>query len=139
VSKVKKVSRRAGVRNVAVAKSVKSTRTKTKQRQPSKKVRAKVPRKAPAKAHQKTRKASKVTKARAVPAPAVKFEIKELDPIRKCGPGTSVQILLRVIERRDGNATNHLVFFDKYGWYCDHGRSCAAVAHARKRFPSARQ
>ena len=63
---------------------------------------------------------------------AVRVDIKELDPIRKCGPGTSVQVLLRVIERVEGKATNHLVFFDKHGWYCDHGRGCPAVAHARK-------
>jgi hypothetical protein len=138
VPKVKKVSRRTGVRNVAVAKSVKRTRGKPKRRQPSKAVAKKTSKKAPKKAP-KVRKASKVKKAPVSSAPAVKFEIKELDPIRKCGPGTSVQILLRVIERRDGGATNHLVFFDKYGWYCDHGRGCPAVAHARKRYPSARQ
>jgi hypothetical protein len=63
---------------------------------------------------------------------ASKVEVRELDPIRKCGPGTSVRVLLRVIERLDGKSMSHLVFFDKYGWYCEHGRSCPAVAHARK-------
>jgi len=138
VPKVKKVSTRAGVRNVAVAKSVKRTRSKPKQRQSPKAVPKKISRKAPRIAP-KSRKAQKGGKAPVKSAPAAKFEIKELDPIRKCGPGTSVQILLRVIERRDGEATNHLVFFDKYGWYCDHGRGCPAVAHARKRYPSARR
>ena len=60
------------------------------------------------------------------------FEVRQLDPVRKCGPGTSVQLLLRVIERADGRATNHLVFFDRHGWYCEHGRTCHAVAFARK-------
>jgi len=34
------------------------------------------------------------------PAPDVIFRISELDPQAKCGPGTSVQFLHRVIERR---------------------------------------
>ena len=74
---------------------------------------------------------SKVAKP-SVRTTTAKVDIKELDPIRKCGPGTSVQVLFRVIERVDGQSTSHLVFFDKHGWYCDHGRACPAVAHARK-------
>jgi hypothetical protein len=58
--------------------------------------------------------------------------IKPLDPIRKCGPGTSVQFLYRVDESVDGRKTAHLVFFDRHGWYCEHGRTCPAVGHAKK-------
>jgi hypothetical protein len=58
--------------------------------------------------------------------------IKPLDPIQKCGPGTSVQFLYRVDESVDGRSTAHLVFFDRHGWYCEHGRTCPAVGHARK-------
>jgi hypothetical protein len=58
--------------------------------------------------------------------------IKPLDPVRKCGPGTSVQFLYRVDESVDGRITAHLVFFDRHGWYCEHGRTCPAVGHAKK-------
>jgi hypothetical protein len=61
------------------------------------------------------------------------FGVEELDPQSKCGPGTSVQRLLRVREKSEkGVVSNHLVFFDKHGWYCEHGRNCAAVPHAMK-------
>ena len=58
--------------------------------------------------------------------------IKPLDPIEKCGPDTSVQFLYRVDESVDGRSTAHLVFFDRHGWYCEHGRTCPAVGHAKK-------
>jgi hypothetical protein len=68
----------------------------------------------------------------AAPKPAVPVvrlvKVKELDPITKCGPGTSVEQLFRVDEELGGHATVHLVFFDKHGWYCVHGPRCAAVA-----------
>ena len=63
---------------------------------------------------------------------ASRVAIKPLDPIRKCGPGTSVQFLYRVDESVDGRNTAHLVFFDRHGWYCEHGRTCPAVGHAKK-------
>ena len=56
----------------------------------------------------------------------------DLDPVRKCGPRTSVERLIRVVEKRDAGVVNHLVFFDRHGWYCEHGRACPAVAPARK-------
>lgn len=60
-------------------------------------------------------------------------KIRALDPQAKCGPGTSVQQLYRVDERTNGKAVaTHLVFFDRHGWYCEHGRSCPAVADVRK-------
>jgi hypothetical protein len=58
--------------------------------------------------------------------------IRELDPQLKCGEGTSVQFLYRVDQTIDGHRTAHLVFFDPHGWYCEHGRTCPAVAHAKK-------
>ena len=64
--------------------------------------------------------------------PVVTVAIKELDPVRKCGPNTSVQFLYRVDESVDGRRTAHLVFFDRHGWYCEHGRTCPAVGHAKK-------
>lgn len=64
--------------------------------------------------------------------PVARYAIKPLDPLRKCGPDTSVQFLYRVDESLDGRTTAHLVFFDRHGWYCEHGRTCPAVAPARK-------
>jgi hypothetical protein len=32
----------------------------------------------------------------------------------------------------DGVTSSHLVFFDRHGWYCEHGRDCPAVAAVRK-------
>ena len=65
-------------------------------------------------------------------SPVVRVAVKPLDPLRKCGPNTSVQFLYRVDEHVDGRSTPHLVFFDRHGWYCEHGRTCPAVGHARK-------
>ena len=67
-----------------------------------------------------------------VAMPVVRVAVRELDPQRKCGEGTSVRFLYRVDETVDGRATAHLVFFDRHGWYCEHGRTCPAVAHAKK-------
>ena len=65
-------------------------------------------------------------------APAPKVSVRELDPQRKCGPGTSVQFLYRVDIVEERASAAHLVFFDRHGWYCEHGRTCPAVAYARK-------
>ena len=67
------------------------------------------------------------------PDSLVRVVISELDPVRKCGPGTSVVCLFRVIEKREGRETRHLVFLDRHGWYCEHGPDCAAVALARRK------
>lgn len=59
--------------------------------------------------------------------------IRALDPQVRCGPGTSVQHLFRVDEQGNGKGvTTHLVFFDRHGWYCEHGRTCPAVEDVRK-------
>lgn len=65
-------------------------------------------------------------------APVVRVHVKPLEPRTKCGAGTSVQYLLRVDETVDGRTTTHMVFFDRHGWYCEHGRNCPAVGHAKK-------
>ena len=59
--------------------------------------------------------------------------IKALDPLRKCGPNTSVMHMFRVDESIGGaHAATHLVFYDRHGWYCVHGRTCQAVEDVRK-------
>lgn len=64
--------------------------------------------------------------------PLVSYRVRVLDPVEKCGPGTSVQQLFRVDESVDGARRAHLVFFDRHGWYCEHGRNCPAVVHAKR-------
>ena len=73
---------------------------------------------------------SRGSRAPAVPDRVVK--IKQLDPYEKCGPSTSVVHLYRVDESLDGLAATHLVFYDRHGWYCEHGRGCRAVEDVRK-------
>ena len=77
----------------------------------------------------------------AVPAKP-ELQIRELDPLRVCGDRTSVVQLFRVDEQLVGGKVAgarqvHLVFNDRHGWYCEHGRSCHAVSavmrHARIR------
>jgi hypothetical protein len=58
--------------------------------------------------------------------------VVDLDPFDKCGRGTTVQRLIRVDEMIDHEREAHLVFLDRHGWYCEHGRTCPAVGHARK-------
>jgi hypothetical protein len=53
--------------------------------------------------------------------------IRAMDPLEMCGKGTSVTELYRVEERVDQTRINHLVFFDRHGWYCEHGKQCGAV------------
>jgi len=70
---------------------------------------------------------------RVKPAPVRKVvRVLDLDPFEKCGRGTSVQRLIRVDEMIDHAREAHLVFFDRHGWYCEHGPTCPAVGHARK-------
>ena len=77
-------------------------------------------------------KARNATKVAVGASDGRRVAIKTLDPVEKCGPGTSVQFLYRVDESVDGRITAHLVFFDRHGWYCEHGRTCPAVGHAKK-------
>jgi hypothetical protein len=70
---------------------------------------------------------------KAKPAPERKvIRILDLDPLEKCGRGTSVQRLIRVDEMIDQAREAHLVFLDRHGWYCEHGKSCPAVDDVRK-------
>ena len=59
------------------------------------------------------------------------FKVRELDPVAKCGAGTSVRRLFRIDEHADGEIRSHLVFLDRHGWYCEHGRDCPAVSQVR--------
>ena len=107
---------------------------------------AKAPRKPVRKrkpAAKRGRKPVKAGKARkpAKPVPAKpeppRFDVRALDP-RRCGPDTSVQLLYRIEETSQERAPKtapsrmHLVFFDRHGWYCEHGRDCPAVPHAQR-------
>jgi hypothetical protein len=105
----------------ASARKARTTRTAAKT---AKSVTTKIVKKA------KTR--ARLSLVRGRPEPTVRVAVKALDPHRKCGPGTSVQALYRVDETVDGRSTPHLVFFDRHGWYCEHGRTCPAVGHAKK-------
>lgn len=69
---------------------------------------------------------------RPAPQPEISYRVRALNPQEKCGPDTSVQQLFRVDESADGALRAHLVFFDRHGWYCEHGRTCPAVAQAQR-------
>lgn len=128
MAKVKKVTGVTGERN----RNGKSARKKTNGTK--KAVRTRSTKKAVgtrSKKQAKARKKGTVKGAKPVKA-VVRVAVKALDPLRKCGLKTTVQFLYRVDEEVDGRSTPHLVFFDRHGWYCEHGRSCPAVGHARK-------
>ena len=150
MAKVKKRTGLTGVRNTGPVKSDNRTVSKAKSKgkgtakgKNTVKVKAKVKDKVKIASTRRARlavvagkggKAGKTGKARKAlpPAPVVRVAVKALDPLRKCGLGTTVQLLYRVDETVDGRSTPHLVFFDRHGWYCEHGRTCPAVGHARK-------
>lgn len=81
-----------------------------------------------------TRKAAKIVAAARSTTPTEVMRIRELDPQAACGQGTTVMQLFRVDDLPFGDDTTHLVFFDRHGWYCAHGRDCPAVAAVRKRY-----
>jgi hypothetical protein len=66
------------------------------------------------------------------PQAARTVRVREMDPLDKCGKGTTVTRLFRVDERLDETTIHHLVFFDRHGWYCEHGKQCTAVSDVRK-------
>lgn len=135
MSKVKRKAASTGVRNVKGNKrlAARAARPKAKAgtgpKPKGKGVRRQAPKRPKPKASSARRATSKVV---AKTAPVARFAIKPLDPLRKCGAGTSVQFLFRVDELLEGRSTPHLVYFDHHGWYCDHGQGCPAVAQARK-------
>jgi hypothetical protein len=59
-------------------------------------------------------------------------KVKALDPLEMCGKGTTVTRLFRVEERLNQARVHHLVFFDRHGWYCEHGKQCSAVKDVQK-------
>ena len=61
-----------------------------------------------------------------------KVRISEKDPARMCGKGTSVERVFRVEEKLEKSRNLHLVFFDRHGWYCEHGAQCQAVSDVKK-------
>jgi len=84
----------------------------------------------PAKGKVGKRRKVKVALERSAPPPT--FRVTALDPQKKCGAGTSVQELFRINEESSNGLRSHLVFLDRHGWYCEHGRECPAVPHAKK-------
>jgi hypothetical protein len=56
-----------------------------------------------------------------------RMKVIELDPEERCGKRTTVVQLFRVEARNEGRIEAHLVFRDRHGLYCDHGRECVAV------------
>ena len=128
MAKVKKPARVTGERNTRKPGKRKTGAGKAAARlagKSSKPAKQAAPKKKTAQ-EQKTASRKKVVEKKTVVA------IKELDPQLKCGPDTSVQFLYRVDELVDGKRTPHLVFYDHHGWYCEHGRTCPAVGHAKK-------
>jgi hypothetical protein len=58
--------------------------------------------------------------------------IRAMDPVEMCGKDTSVRQLYRVEETIDQGRIHHLVFFDRHGWYCEHGKQCSVVKDVQK-------
>jgi len=61
-----------------------------------------------------------------------KVRVRPMDPLEMCGKGTTVTALYRVEEMLDQTKIHHLVFFDRHGWYCEHGKQCSAVGDVQK-------
>jgi hypothetical protein len=135
LGKVKKAGAARGDRKLKGERRPTSKRTAKKRTVRSAKRAGPVAKAAKSRKAAKTGKAAKAAKrVKAMkPAPRIRFVAKELDPLQKCGPSTTVQRLYRIDELVDDEPSRvHLVFFDRHGWYCEHGRDCAAVSHARK-------
>jgi hypothetical protein len=60
------------------------------------------------------------------------IDIEPRNPWLTCGPDTTVKELWRVVEQTGDTTVYHLVFLDRYGWYCEHGRNCPVVAEVRR-------
>jgi hypothetical protein len=137
VAKVKKRAALTGVRNVKAGKTTSRKKTSL-----AREVRAASKAVVPERSGKSAKGAKPAKQGKVVGKPVAKavvadkpvgrIVVRELDPQQKCGEGTSVQFLYRVDHTVDGHRTAHLVFFDPHGWYCEHGRTCPAVAHAKK-------
>jgi hypothetical protein len=135
VPKVKKGTVVTGERNRKGMDGRRKARAKSGTPKPAAKVRTRTAKgrsKAPGTKKGKAIAARQVAKAKGTSKAKSGVAIRPLDPLRKCGPSTSVELLYRVDESVDGRRTSHLVFFDRHGWYCEHGRTCPAVGYARK-------
>lgn len=64
--------------------------------------------------------------------PAELLRIRQLDPRSRCGESTTVMQLFRVDDLPEDAPRVHMVFHDRHGWYCEHGRECPAVAAVRR-------
>jgi hypothetical protein len=132
VAKVKKRAGLTGVRNVKAGKAATREKAPTVRKGRSVAGMAAQSKSAKPAKSAKPVKPGKLVKPVAADKPVGRVVVRELDPQQKCGEGTSVQFLYRVDHTVDGHRTAHLVFFDPHGWYCEHGRTCPAVAHAKK-------
>jgi hypothetical protein len=129
VAKVKKRAGLTGVRNAKPGKPAKGKKIAPARKGPPPVKAAKAAR---GEKPGKPERAAKSGKRPVADEPVGRVVVRELDPQQKCGEGTSVQFLYRVDHTVDGHRTAHLVFYDPHGWYCEHGRTCPAVAHAKK-------
>lgn len=123
-------------RQTRVPRVVKSARKAAKKlpKKPARKPLTRASKKLPKKPARKGATKAVQQAARKSPPPP-RFEAHALDPLRKCGAATSVQLLYRVDELSESRSlrAHHLVFFDRHGWYCDeHGRTCPALTHAQQ-------
>jgi len=133
---VERTGKADGKRRVTVAKpaskarrAAEPVRTKARLAKPTKPTRRAIAK--PVRGGAKDGVARKGTKVLAPAKP--ELQIRELDPLRVCGERTSVVQLFRVDEQLvEGKVAGarqvHLVFNDRHGWYCEHGRSCHAVS-----------
>lgn len=64
--------------------------------------------------------------------PAELLRVRSLDPRSRCGESTTVMQLFRVDDLPEDAPRVHMVFHDRHGWYCEHGRECPAVAAVRR-------
>lgn len=84
-----------------------------------------------AKRHAKAKKARPDIQASVKPE-VPRYSAEPLNPWLICGPDTTVTELWKVRERSGAATIFHLIYLDRYGWYCEHGRNCAAVPAARR-------
>jgi hypothetical protein len=78
------------------------------------------------------RRLKKPVKRVAAPAEPPSFDLEPMNPWLMCGPDTSVQELWRVREVQGTHIQFHLVFYDRYGWYCEqHGTRCGAIGEVK--------
>jgi hypothetical protein len=64
------------------------------------------------------------------------IKVRELDPYARCGPDTSVEQLFGWTSRSTVGRSVHIVYLDRHGWYCYHGRTCPAVADVQRELRS---